>query len=328
MADGPVWCPWLTLSAAASSRATAGPPGYGWPRADARGRGCQAPPSRRRGRAPEPRATGPRARSRAHRSARARRAAASCRTDRRRAGSASLWRVCNTAPRAATYGCRSSPLGPSCVPARAGSSRGLYGDVDQCQRQPLDLGHERNRASRAGQACQPHESAVLGMTARGRGRGGDVADRLDGFERFDQLSDRDAEAPALGLPSRGLHEVARAQTEPQPRGNGELIEPPLEPRGVIVRRDGRVELLLCVARRAAPLEIDAQRLHPALEVLVVLGRQPLVREPHLELLRAAELAEDQVQLAYDQLEQFDLLVEQLADVRIDGDGGGPVHDVD
>src|SRR5207302_3452382 len=119
-------------------------------------------------------------------------------------------------------------------------------------------------------ACQPHESAVLGMTARGRGRGGDVADRLDGFERFDQLSDRDAEAPALGLPARGLYKVARAQTEPQPRGNGELIEPPLEPRGVVVRRDERIQLLLCVAGRAAPFEIQAQGLHATLEVLVVL----------------------------------------------------------
>src|SRR6266545_1675590 len=96
------------------------------------------------------------------------------------------------------------------------------------------------------------------MTARGEGlRRDHVTDRLDGFERFDQLSDRDAEPPALGLPSRGLHEVARAQAEPQPRGNGELIEAPLEPRGVVVRRYSRIQLLLCVAGRAAPFEIEA-----------------------------------------------------------------------
>ena len=46
----------------------------------------------------------------------------------------------------------------------------------------------------------------------------------------------DAEALALGFPARGLYEVARAQAEPQPRGNGELVEAPLEPRGVVVGR--------------------------------------------------------------------------------------------
>src|SRR5881396_259985 len=294
MADGPVWCPWLTLSGGASSRATAGPRGSGSPRAERLGTGCRAPPFRRRGRAPEPRVTGPRARSRAQRSARARRPAASCRTDRRRARSASLWRACSSALKAGGYGWRRlrRRRGAACAvdAPRVGvpQSCRLHGYIDQCQREVLDLRHERDRASRAGQARQSHERAVLGMSACGDGlRGDDVTDRLDGFECFEQLGDVDAEALALGLPARGLHEVARAQTEPQSRGNGELIEPPLEPRGVVVRRDERIQLLLCVAGRAAPLEIQAQRLDAALEVFVVLRLQPLVREPHLELLRAA-----------------------------------------
>src|SRR5204863_8990200 len=134
----------------------------------------------------------------------------------------------------------------------------------------LDLRHERDRACRAGQAGEPHEGAVFGMTARGDGlRGNDVTDRLDRLEGFEHLTDRDAEPLALGFPARGLHDVARAQTESQPRGNGELIEPAFEPRGVVVWRYRRVQLLLSAAGRAAPFEIQAQRLDAAFEVRVV-----------------------------------------------------------
>src|SRR2546430_6555639 len=59
-----------------------------------------------------------------------------------------------------------------------------------------------------------------------------------------------------------------------------------------------------------------------------LGGEPFFGKPALELLAAAELAEDQVQLAHDQLEQLDLLVQQLEDVRLDGPRRRQVHDVD
>src|SRR2546422_6476772 len=67
---------------------------------------------------------------------------------------------------------------------------------------------------------------------------------------------------------------------------------------------------------------------PPCEVFLALGGEPLLGQAALELLRAAELTEDQVQLAHDQLEQLDLPVEQLEDVGLDRPRGGEVHDVD
>src|SRR5438105_8526416 len=84
---------------------------------------------------------------------------------------------------------------------------------------------------------------------------------------------------------------------------------------VVVRRDEGVELLLLLSGGAALLDVDAHGFHPAREVFLTLGGEPFFGEPALELLRAAEFAEDQVQLAHDQLEQLDLLIEQLEDVR-------------
>src|SRR2546422_11241606 len=71
-----------------------------------------------------------------------------------------------------------------------------------------------------------------------------------------------------------------------------------------------VELLLLLSGGAALLDIDAHGFHPAREVFLTFGGEPFFGEPALELLRAAEFAEDQVQLAHDQLEQLDLLIEQ------------------
>src|SRR2546430_6117184 len=48
--------------------------------------------------------------------------------------------------------------------------------------------------------------------------------------------------------------------------------------------------------------------------------------PYTTLFRS-EFAEDQVKLAHHQLEQLDLLLEQLEDVRLDRSRRGEVHDV-
>src|SRR3989449_563743 len=103
--------------------------------------------------------------------------------------------------------------------------------------------------------------------------------------------------------------------------------PALEAYGVVVRGDEGVQLLLLLANRAALLDVGADCLHAAREVFLALGGEPLFGEAALELLRAAEFAEDQVQLAHDQLEQLDLPVEQLEDVGLDGPRRREVHDM-
>src|SRR2546422_10173199 len=97
--------------------------------------------------------------------------------------------------------------------------------------------------------------------------------------------------------------------------------------GVVVRRDEGVELLLLLSGGAALLDVDAHGFHPAREVFLTLSGEPFFGEPALDLLRAAEFAEDQVQLAHDQLVQLDLLIEQLADVRLYRPLRGVVHAV-
>src|SRR2546428_8553776 len=155
----------------------------------------------------------------------------------------------------------------------------------------------------------------------------DASDALDRLECLEHLRHVDAEPLALGVPAGGADEVARPVAESQATRGGQLLEPALEAYGVVVRRDDGVQLLLLLADRAALLDVGADRLHSSREVLFVLGGEPLVREPALERMRAAELAEDQVQLAHHQLGQLDLAVEQLEDVRLDRPGGGEIHDV-
>src|SRR2546422_2561567 len=151
-------------------------------------------------------------------------------------------------------------------------------------------------------------------------------DRLDRLEYLEHLRHMYAEPLALGVPAGGADEVARPVAESRAPGGGRLLERALEASGVVVGRDEGVQLLLLLADRAALLDVGADRLHSSREVLFVLGGEPLVREPALERMRAAELAEDQVQLAHHQLEQLDLAVEQLEDVRLDRPGGGEIHD--
>src|SRR2546425_2959933 len=156
----------------------------------------------------------------------------------------------------------------------------------------------------------------------------DASDGLDRLECLEHLRHVDAEPLALGVPAGGANEVARPVAESQATRGGQLLEPALEAYGVVVGGDEGVQLLLLLANRAALLDVGADRLHAAREVFLALGGEPLFGEAALELLRAAEFAEDQVQLAHDQLEQLDLPVEQLEDVGLDGPRGREVHDVD
>ena len=137
-----------------------------------------------------------------------------------------------------------------------------------------------------------------------------------------------AEPVAFCFPARGLDDLARAEPEAQAPRDRQRSEPALEPHGVVVRRDEGVELLLLLSGGAALLDVDAHGFHPAREVFLTLGGEPFFGEPALELLCAAEFAEDQIQLAHDQLEQLDLLIEQLEDVRLDRPRRCEVHDVD
>src|SRR5204863_365242 len=183
-------------------------------------------------------------------------------------------------------------------------------------------------AARAGQAGELHQLAVLRVPAGRLERRRDAPDRLDRFEGLEQLRHVHAEPMAFRVPAGALHKAARAQPESQAAGDRQRLEPALETHGVVIRRDEGVQLFLLLAHRAALLDVGADRLDPAREVRLPLGGEPLFREPALELLRAAELAEDQVQLAHHQLEQLDLPVEQLEDVGLDGSRSGEVHDVD
>src|SRR3989449_570841 len=206
-------------------------------------------------------------------------------------------------------------------------SRGLGLDVHEREGKPIRLRDERDRASGAGQAREPHQISVFGM-ATGRLLRRDAPDRLDRLERLEQFRHVHAELVTFRLPPRGFDDLARAEPESQAAGNRQRLEPALEPHGVVVRRDEGIELFLLLARRAALLDLGAHRLHAAREVFLAVGGEPLFRQPALELLRATEFAEDQVQLAHHQLEQLDLPVEQLEDIRLDRPGGGQVHDVD
>src|SRR2546427_13186740 len=125
-------------------------------------------------------------------------------------------------------------------------------------------------------------------------------------------------------PAGGLGGLPGPQPESEGARDGRRLEPALEAYGVAVGGDGGVQLLLLLANRAALLDVGADCLHAAREVFLALGGEPLFGEAALELLRAAEFAEDQVQLAHDQLKQLDLPVEQLEDVGLDRPRGREV----
>src|SRR5207244_2448389 len=200
-------------------------------------------------------------------------------------------------------------------------------DVHDYQGKPLHLRDERDGAPAARQAREPHQLPVFGMTA-GRLLCRDTPYRLDRLERLEQLRQVHAEPVALRVPAGGLDDLARAQPEPQAARNRQRLEAALQAHRVVVGRDEGVERLLLLGYCAARFDVGSKDFHATREVFLALGGEPLLGQPALELLRAAELAQDQVQLAHHQLEQLDLPVEQLEDVRLDGPCGGEVHDVD
>src|SRR6266566_636808 len=207
----------------------------------------------------------------------------------------------------ACAGCCAVACGADCV------SCGVRGDVHQHEGQSIDLRDQRDGASGAGQAGEPDELPVFGMTTGRLRRDAPPSDRLDRLERLQHVFHVQAEPEALCVPAGRLDDLARAEAEAQAARDRHRAEPALEPHGVVVRRDQGVERLLLLAHRAALLDV---------------GGEPLFGQPALELLGAAEFAEDQVQLAHHQLEQLDLLVEQLEDVRLDRSRRGEVHNVD
>src|SRR5256886_12753009 len=64
-----------------------------------------------------------------------------------------------------------------------------------------------------------------------------------------------------------------------------------------------------------------------LERFVRLGAQPCRREAFLEAIGAAEVAEDDIQLSNNELEELDLLIEKAQHVRLGRPPGGEVDDV-
>src|SRR5687767_11965098 len=121
--------------------------------------------------------------------------------------------------------------------------------------------------------------------------------------------------------------MSGAVPEPETRGDRKLTKLALESHRTVVGRHLRVELLLLDAGFATARDPGANRLHLPLEGLVGLGAKPGVGQLLLERRRATEVAEDDVELPDDQLEEPNLLIEQQEDVRLDGALRGEVHDV-
>src|SRR5690606_1194839 len=67
--------------------------------------------------------------------------------------------------------------------------------------------------------------------------------------------------------------------------------------------------------------------HELLEIRLRIRVEECLADGLLELLAAAVLAQDYVQLAHDQPEELDLLVENVQDVLLDGAGRREVDDV-
>jgi hypothetical protein len=92
---------------------------------------------------------------------------------------------------------------------------------------------------------------------------------------------------------------------------------------------GAMSELSCSASLPAVLlfSMSAPSPPPAGEIGLAVGGKPFLGEPPLELVRTTEFAQDQLKLADDQLKKFDLPVEQLKDVRLNGSGRREVHDL-
>src|SRR5439155_12020317 len=120
--------------------------------------------------------------------------------------------------------------------------------VHEDQGQVLYLRHERDGASRAAYAGEPHQLAVLGMTAgRLRRRRAPPSDRLDRLERLENFRHVYAEPLALRIPAGGFDDLTRAEAESQAAGDGQRVEAAPQAGGVVVRRDEGVQLLLLLA---------------------------------------------------------------------------------
>src|SRR5439155_946075 len=137
------------------------------------------------------------------------------------------------------------------------ASRGVGLDVHERERKTVDLRHERDGASGAGQAGEPDQVSIFGVGAGRLLLGRDASDRLDRLERFEQFRHVHAEPVTFCFPARGLDDLARAEPEAQAPRDRQRLEPALEPHGVVVRRDEGVELLLLLSGGAALLDVDA-----------------------------------------------------------------------
>src|SRR5690348_17331629 len=152
--------------------------------------------------------------------------------------------------------------------------------------------------------------------------------RLGGvLECLEDLADVEADLLTPGFHTARELQMIGAVREPHAGGNGELAKLPLHFLCIVFGSDLGVERLLMLARLSAGDDLLTDGFDVLIERFVGIRAQPGVGEPILERVRAAEVAENDVELTDDELEELDLLIEEPQDVRFDRAACREVDDV-
>jgi len=147
------------------------------------------------------------------------------------------------------------------------------------------------------------------------------------LERLLNLGDVQPEALPLGVDAGCEKQMIGAERESHALGDGEPAKIALDNLRVVFRRDVGIQLLLLLTRFAAGDDVLGDHFDALVKGVVRVGPEPRICEPLLERVRAAEIAEDDVELTDDELEELDLLIEESKHVRFDRIARGEVDDV-